>query len=226
MQELLRSDLGPLEIYTAVIGDGILDLMDAGKVKGMSASGLYFSSKGFERFWGDLKRYKDLILLRPVEIADCSEVILRLGVIAINGALEVDIYGHVNSTHAQGSQIITGIGGSGEFAQNAVLSIFVLPASRNAERISTIVPMVTHVDHTEHSVDVVVTEQGVADLRGLDPIEKADQIIGNCAHPDFRPYLRKYLERAKKENVGHEPHLLKEAFSLHLNFLERGTMKE
>jgi len=225
MHELLQSDLGPLEIYTAVIGDGILDLMDAGKVRGMSASGLYFSTKGFERFWRDLKKYKDLILLRPVEIADCSEVILRLGVIAINGALEVDIYGHVNSSHIQGSQVITGIGGSVEFAQNSLLSIFILPSSRNDGKISSIVPMATHVDHTEHAVDVIATEQGVADLRGLDPIERASQIIEKCAHPDFRTYLRGYLKQAKKENFGHEPHILREAFSLHLNLIEKGTMK-
>ena len=226
MEGLLRSDLGPLEIYTAVIGDGILNLMDAGKVSGMSVSGLSFSLKGFERFWRKLDKYKEMIILRPVEIADCPEVILRLGVIAINGALEVDIYGHVNSTHVQGSHIITGIGGSGEFAQNAYLSIFILPSSRDNQKISSIVPMTTHVDHSEHSVDVIVTEQGVADLRGLDPIERANLIIENCAHPVFRPYLRRYLRNAKKESSGHEPHFLKEAFNLHLNFLEKGTMRE
>lgn len=225
MQELLRSNLGPLEIFTAVIGDGILDLMDAGKVRGMSSSGLYFSSKGFDRLWRDLKKYKNLMVLRPVEIADCAEVILRLGVIAINGALEADIYGHVNSTHIQGSQIITGIGGSIEFAQNALLSIFILPSSRSGGKISAIVPMVTHVDQTEHGVDVIVTEQGLADLRGLDPVERATQIIEHCAHPDYRAYLRKYLEKAKETTGGHEPHLLKEAFSLHLNYAEKGTMK-
>lgn len=226
MQELLQSDLGPLDIYTAVIGDGVLDLMDAEKVRGMSASGLYFSHKGFEKFWGNLKKYKGQIVLRPVEIADCSEMILRLGVIAINGALEVDIYGHVNSTHVQGSQVITGIGGSVEFAQNSLLSIFILPSSRNGGKISSVVPMATHVDHTEHAVDVIVTDQGVADLRGLDPVERAHQVIENCAHPDFRPYLRGYLKQAKKENFGHEPHLLRKAFSLHLNLLKNGTMRE
>lgn len=224
MAELLRSDLGPLEVYTAVIGDGILDLMDARKVQGMSVSGLYFSRKGFERFWKDLKRYKERILLRPVEIADCPEVILRLGVIAINGALEADIYGHINSTHLQASQIITGIGGSGEFAQNGSLSMFILPSSREGRKISTIVPMVTHVDHTEHAVDVIVTEQGIADLRGLDPVERADRIIENCSHPNFRLYLRDYFRRAQKESGGHEPHLLKEAFSLHMSLLEKGSM--
>jgi succinyl-CoA:acetate CoA-transferase len=224
MAELLRCDLGPLEVYTAVIGDGILDLIDAGRVKGMSVSGLYFSQKGFDRFWKDLKKYKDHILLRPVEIADCPEVILRLGVIAINGALEADIYGHMNSTHLQGSQVITGVGGSGEFAQNGVLSIFMLPSSRGGGKISTIVPMVTHVDHSEHVVDVVITEQGVADLRGLDPVERAERMIENCSHPNFRPYLRDYLKRAQKESGGHEPQLLREAFSLHISLLEKGSM--
>lgn len=56
--------------------------------------------------------------------------------------------------------------------------------------------MVTHVDHTEHDVDILVTEQGLADLRGLAPRERARLIINNCAHPDYRGQLNDYFERA------------------------------
>jgi len=54
--------------------------------------------------------------------------------------------------------------------------------------------MTFHVDHTEHDVDVIVTEQGVADIRGLSPVERAERIVEECAHPDHRPALEEYLD--------------------------------
>ena len=113
------------------------------------------------------------IVLRPQEITNHPGIIRRLGLITMNTALEVDIYGHANSTHVLGTQMMNGIGGSGDFTRNAYLSIFMCPSVAKGGKISTIVPMVTHVDHNEHSVQVVVTEQGLADLRGLGPIERA-----------------------------------------------------
>lgn len=47
--------------------------------------------------------------------------------------------------------------------------------------------MVSHVDHTEHDVDILVTEQGLADLRGLAPRERARAIIDNCVHLTIAP---------------------------------------
>ena len=86
--------------------------------------------------------------------------------------------------------------------------------------------MVSHVDHTEHDVDVIVTEQGLADLRGLSPRRRAELVIDRCAHPDFRPMLRDYLERATESAYGkHTPHLLGEALSWHQRFVESGTMR-
>ena len=164
------------------------------------------------------------MVIRPLDIADSPEVILRLGVIAINTAIEIDIYGHINSSHVLGSRVISGVGGSGEFAQNAFLSIFLTPSTSRKGSISAIVPMVTHVDHSEHVVDIVVTEQGVADLRALEPAERAESIIENGAHPQYRPLLREYLSKAMKETGGHEPHLLGEAFSFHMRYNETGTM--
>ncbi|MCF2241415.1 acetyl-CoA hydrolase, partial [Halobacterium salinarum] len=64
--------------------------------------------------------------------------------------------------------------------------------------------------HTEHDTDVVVTEHGVADLRGKPPVARAEAII-ECAAPAFRPDLRAYLDRAR-ESSGHLPHDLSTAF--------------
>lgn len=80
---------------------------------------------------------------------------------------EFDIYGHANSTHVAGVDLMNGIGGSGDFERNAYLSIFMAPSIAKEGKISTVVPMCSHVDHSEHSVKVIITEQGIADLRGL-----------------------------------------------------------
>ncbi|TKI78799.1 acetyl-CoA hydrolase, partial [Bacillus wiedmannii] len=103
-----------------------------------------------------------------------------------NTALELDIYGNVNSTHVLGTKMMNGIGGSGDFARNARLAIFVTKSIAKGGNISSIVPFVSHVDHTEHDVDVIVTEQGYADLRGLAPRERVELIIENCVHPMYR----------------------------------------
>lgn len=216
--ELAKSSFSNIEFFTGTFGDGGLDLIDASKAKVLSTGSLYFSKDGFDRFYRDLSRYKPHIIIRPIVLTDCPELIARLGVIAMNGAIEVDIYGHVNCTHIQGSKIISGIGGSCDFLWNAYLSIVVLPSVARRGTISCIVPMVTHVDQTEHVTDVIVTEQGLADLRGLAPVERAKMIIANCAHPSYKPLLNEYLDEAIKTRGGHEPHMLEKAFSLHLNF--------
>ena len=164
-------------------------------------------------------------MLRPVEISNAPEVIRRLGVIAINTAIEVDIYGHVNSTHVMGSQLMNGIGGSGDFLRNGALSCIVTPSTAKNGAISAIVPMVTHVDHNEHSVDVIVTEYGLVDTRPLTPRQVAEQVISSCAHPDYRDLLWDYYKRAVRTVGGHEPHLLAEAFRLHERYLSDGHMR-
>ncbi|ERG94386.1 acetyl-CoA hydrolase/transferase C-terminal domain-containing protein [Haloquadratum walsbyi] len=72
--------------------------------------------------------------------------------------------------------------------------------------------MVPHADHTEHDVDVIVTERGVADLRGTAPRERSAMIVNSCAHPDYRGRLQDYCDRAA-EIGGHMPHDLDSAFS-------------
>src|SRR5271165_4131027 len=153
--------------------------------------------------------FRSRILMRPQEITNHPEVVRRLGLISMNTAIEVDLFGNVNSTHVLGRQMMNGIGGSGDFTRNAYLSIFTCPSTAKDGKISTIVPLVTHMDHSEHSVQVVITEQGVADLRGLDPHDRARLIINNCAHPDYRDELQRYVDTAKE---GHSLESLTNAF--------------
>lgn len=212
-----------LEFYSEVVQDAVLDLIDAGKVKMASATGLAFSPEGLSRFFNKIYRYRHKIILRPQEISNSPEVIRRLGIVAMNTALEADIYGNVNSTHVFGSRVVNGIGGSGDFARNAYLSIFTTPSVAKNGKISCIVPMVSHVDHTEHDVHVLVTEQGVADLRGLPPRKRARLIIESCAHPDYRPLLREYLSRSERKG-GRIPHILAESFFMHERLAATGSM--
>ena len=177
-------------------------------------------------FLAGIDDYKGRILLRSEEISNHPELVRRLGVLAMNGMIEADIYGNVNSTHVMGSAIMNGIGGSGDFARNAFCNFFLSPSTAKGGAISAIVPMVSHVDHTEHDVQVVVTEQGFADLRGLAPRDRATRIIEGCAHPSFRDQLRDYFERAlaARPNARHTPHLLDEALSWHQRYLDSGSM--
>lgn len=206
------SEFRDLTMYSEVLQDSTFDLIDAGKLRFASASSLALSEGCQERVLGNLDRYRRHFLLRPQEISNHPEVIRRLGIIAINTAIEFDIYGNVNSTHFGGSRMMNGIGGSGDFARNGHLSVFVTPSRAKKGTVPCVMPMVTHVDHTEHDVDVLVTEQGLADLRGLSPRERAVEIIRNCAHPDHRDTLSNYFHRACRAG-GHTPHLLREALS-------------
>lgn len=214
-----------LDIYSEVLQDAVLDLIDLGKVRSASGSSLTLSHGTRKRFFEEIYRYREKIVLRPVEISNSPEVIRRLGVIAINTAIEVDIYGQVNSTHLMGSQLVNGIGGSGDFLRNGALTFIVTPSTAKGGKISAIVPMVSHVDHNEHSVDVVVTEHGLVDTRPLTPRQVAEAIIENCAHPDYRPLLRDYYQRALKTKGGHEPQMLEEVFDLHIRYMKKGDMR-
>ncbi|HHY37981.1 MAG TPA: succinate CoA transferase [Clostridia bacterium] len=210
-----------LLFYTEVIQDSMVRLIEQGKAEFASGCSLTLSQDLSKSCLRDLSYWKKHLVLRPQEITNNPEVIRRLGVISINAALEVDIYGNVNSTHVFGSNIMNGIGGSGDFARNAYLSIFVMPSTAKEGNVSTIVPMVSHVDHTEHDVHVIVTDVGVADLRGLSPRERAAMIINRCAHPSYRSLLHDYYCRALHTSGGHTPHLLKEVFSWYLRLTGR-----
>ncbi|WP_336328597.1 acetyl-CoA hydrolase/transferase C-terminal domain-containing protein [Halovenus sp. HT40] len=206
-------DIGDSELvyYGEVIQDGILDLLDEGRLAGASATSLALTQEGQDRFIANIEEYSDDVVLRPSLISNGAELIERFGVIAVNSALEVDIYGHINSTHIDGTHVINGVGGSGDFNRNALVTVAALPSSARDGDISRVVPMVPHVDHTEHDIDVVVTEQGVADLRGRSPREKADELI-SVAHPSFRDKLCNYVERGQQYG-GHVPQALETSLS-------------
>jgi len=215
-----------LTAYTEVIQDGMLQLIKDGVLRMASATSFSLSPDGIEEFNANIDFYSKRILLRPQEISNHPEIIRRLGCIAMNGMIEADIYGNVNSTHITASRIMNGIGGSGDFARNGYLSIFMSPSTAKGGKVSAIVPMVSHVDHTEHDTMVLVTEQGLADLRGLSPARRAEKIIEKCAHPDFKPLLQDYFDRARRDGPGrHTPHLLGEALSWHQRLVETGDMR-
>jgi succinyl-CoA:acetate CoA-transferase len=226
MAGLGESSFEGLTAYTEVIQDGMLELLCSGRMVSASATAFSLSPDGAARFDAEADALRGRIVLRPQEISNHPEIVRRLGVLAMNGLIEADIYGNVNSTHLMGSRIQNGIGGSGDFARNAFTSFFLTPSTAKGGAISTIVPMVSHVDHTEHDVSVIVTEQGLADLRGLAPRKRAELVIERCAHPDYRPLLRDYYERALRDSPGrHTPHLLAEALSWHTRYLADGTMQ-
>ncbi len=211
----------PFEMYTVTLQDSLVDLMEKEKLTAASASSLTLTPDVLKRVCSNMDFFAPRIVLRPQEVSNDAGVVRRLGVIAINPAIEVDIYGNVNSSHLFGTDIMNGIGGSGEFTRNSYLSIIILPSVVLGGRISSIVPMSPHIDSNEHSVQVVVTEQGLADLRGIGPMQRAKRIIENCAHPAYRDYLNRYIRESK---MGHIRHDLRKAFELHRNFIEHGRM--
>jgi succinyl-CoA:acetate CoA-transferase len=215
-----------LTAYTEVLQDGMLDLLASGKLSLASATAFSLSPEAAELLNRDMALYRDRIVLRPQEISNHPELVRRLGCLAMNGMIEADLYGNVNSTHLMGSRIQNGIGGSGDFARNAYISIFMAPSTAKGGAISTIVPQVSHVDHIDQDVQVVVTDQGLADLRGLAPKQRAEVILANCVHPTYREQLADYYARALRDSYGkHSPSLLNEALSWHQRFVETGSMR-
>ena len=221
-------DAGPysdLTCYSEVIQDSMLRLIKEGKVAHASATALALSAAGLSELVENFDLYKKHVTLRPQEISNHPELVRRLGVIAMNGMLEADVYGNVNSTHIGGTRIMNGIGGSGDFTRNGYVSMFLSPSTAKGGTVSSIVPMVPHVDHTEHDVQVIVTEHGLADLRKTSPRKRSRLVVESCADPAFRPLLHDYLDRAEaRPDAGNTPHILEEAFSFHTRLAETGTM--
>ena len=215
-------DIPPFQMYSEVIQDSVIGLMKSGDITFASATSLTLSGDILSEVYQNLDYFKYRIMLRPQEISNHPEVIRRIGVISINTAIEADIFGNVNSTHVMGKDLMNGIGGSGDFTRNSFISIFTCPSVAKGGKISAIVPLVSHMDHSEHSVQVLITEQGIADLRGKSPSERSEAIIENCVHPDYRDDLLAYRE---KVSDGHTRQSLSSAFFMHQRFLESGDMR-
>jgi acetyl-CoA hydrolase len=222
-----------LNVWTEVLQDTVLDLFDTGKLECASSTSLSLSPDGFKRYFANREKYEPHIILRPQQISNNAELIRRLGVIAMNTPVELDMYGHANSTLVGGTMMINGLGGSGDFLRNAYISIMHTPSARKTKTdptgISCIVPKCSHIDHTEHDLDVFVTEQGLADLRGLSPRNRALEIIRCCAHPDYKDQLLDYYHFALKtclaRGAGHEPQILSSVYKMHHNLSTKGSMK-
>ena len=213
----------PFEMYTEVIQNSVIGLIREGRVKFGSACSLTVTNDCLEGIYQDMDFFRDKLVLRPSEISNSPEVVRRLGVISINTAIEADIYGNVNSTHIGGTKMMNGIGGSGDFTRNAYISIFTCPSVAKEGKISAIVPMVSHMDHTEHDVNIIITEQGVADLRGKSPKERAQAIIENCVHPDYKNILWDYLKLT--DGKSQTPHALRASLAMHAELAKSGDMK-
>ncbi len=214
-------DIPSFEMYTEVIQDSVIDLLNNGKVKFASGCSLTITTPVRKKLYENLEFYRDKIVLRPQEMSNSPELARRLGLITINTALEADIFGNINSTHVMGSKMMNGIGGSADFTRSAYISIFTTPSTAKAGKISAIVPMVTHVDQNEHSVNIIISEHGVADLRGKSPVQRAEEIIENCVAPEYKQMLTDYL---KLTNDCHTPQNLAACFGMHRQYMKTGTM--
>ena len=219
----VSTDIPAFEMYTEVLQDSVIPLLENGRCKFASTCSLTLSAEAMEKVIKEIEFFKQRLVLRPQEISNNPELVRRLGIISMNTALEMDLGGNVNSTHVMGKTMMNGIGGSGDFTRNAYISIFSCPSTAKNGMISAIVPVASHMDHSEHSVQVLITEQGVADLRGKDPHQRAQIIIDNCAHPDYRDQLREYLSLMDK-NI-HEPMSLSMGFAMHRKFQSTGDMR-
>lgn len=216
-----------LNMFTEVLTDSALDFIENGVFNNVTTTCLDVSAEALKNVVKNPAFYKEKIIIRPLDVTNSPRRIGDMGLVAMNTAVEADIYGNVNSTHVMGVSMLNGIGGSNDFSRSAHLSVFITPSTAKDGAISSIVPMVTHVDSSEHDTDIIVTEYGYADLRGLTPKERAKAIIDNCAHPDYRPQLHKYFDEAVALcGPCQTPHNLAEAFSWHLRYLQTGSMRE
>lgn len=215
-------DIPRFQMYTEVIQDSVIDLIKQDRCSFVSGVSLTVTDPVLQSVYDNIEDYQGRLLLRPQEIANNPEIVRRIGIVSINTALEADIFGNINSTHVLGQKMMNGIGGSGDFTRNAYISIFTCPSTAKGGNISAIVPMCSHMDHSEHSVQVLVTEHGVADFRGKDPRERAELVINNCVDPAYKDLLWTYYKLTAN---GHTPHSFRSAFAFHESFLESGDMK-
>ena len=217
------SEVPDFNIYTEVLQEEPLRLIREGRVVSASTGALTISPEHLQALYRDMAEFRGRLLLRPSEISNCPEIIARLGICSLNTAIEVDIYGHVNSTKILGTKMMNGVGGSCDFTCNAMLATFTCGSTTKDGKISSIVPFCSHVDHTEHYVDAVATEYGVADLRGKCAMDKARALVA-IAHPDYRPLLNDYLRLAERYG-GHTHHVLNAAFAMHDTYRRKGDMR-
>ena len=214
-----------IQFFCGGVGESAMTLLESGKALSLSTGGLGMNEK-VEGILSSFPHLEDSLVIRNGSVTNSSEVISRLGLIALNTGIEIDIYGNVNSSHITGTRVVNGIGGGANFAQNSALSVVLIPSLSKGGAISNIVPMVSHQDINEHDVDIIITEHGVADVRGVDDVERAKRIIELCASPEYKGALSFYLQRAIQTTGGHHPQLPLEAFGWYQRLQETGSMSE
>jgi len=221
---LQTSEFTNLQFFCGGISENILKLLESGKASGISTGGITMSENA-GKILEQVSNVREKLILRNGDMINNAEIIGRLGVIALNTGIEIDIYGNVNSSHIGGNNVVNGIGGGANFAQNAGLSVMLISSVSKGGAISNIVPMVSHQDICEHDIDIVITENGYADIRGLDDLQRAESIISNCAAEQYQQQLLDYFYTSKKLG-GHHPQNPQMAIGWYARLKETGSMLE
>jgi acyl-CoA hydrolase len=206
MQLTNKHDLG---IHTEMIGDGILTLLESGAVTNRRKN--YLPGKMVATFaLGSNKLYRFMdrnpaLEIHPVDFTnDPALAGQNDNLVAINATLQIDLLGQCGS-ESLGHLPYSGTGGQADFVRAANRSrggkaFIVLPSTAKDDSISRIVPMLspgTHVSTSKNDINYVVTEHGVAQLRGKSAKQRAAELIA-IAHPNFRAELG---EHARKMNL-------------------------
>ena len=192
-----RRDLG---VHSGLISDALLDLIESGAVTnarkeidaGTTVTGALFGTDRLYR-WADRN---PKLAMRSLSYTHSPRVLAALGSLyAINSAVEVDLTGQINGELAAGQYVGT-VGGQGAFARAAISSeagrsIVALPSTARGGASSRIVRRLTDgVTSTPRAdADLIVTEHGIADLRGANLHERAERLIA-IADPRHQPELR------------------------------------
>ena len=197
MQLTHKHDLG---IHTEMIGDGILSLVECGAVTNRRKN--YLPGKMIATFGlGSKKLYRfmernPMLEMHPVNFTNAPALAgLNDNMVAINATLQIDLLGQCGS-ESLGSVPFSGTGGQSDFVRAANRSrggkaFIVVPSTARDDTVSRIVPMLspgTHVSTSKNDINYVVTEYGVAQLRGKSAKQRARELIG-IAHPGFREEL-------------------------------------
>jgi acyl-CoA hydrolase len=205
MQLSSKRDLG---IHTEMIGDGILTLVECGAVTNRRKN--YLPGKMIATFaLGSQKLYRFMdrnpgLEMHPVEFTnDPALAGLNDKLVAINATLQIDLLGQCGS-ESLGHAPYSGTGGQSDFVRAANRSrggkaFIVLPSTAKNDSISRIVPSLspgTHVSTSKNDINYVVTEFGIAQLRGKSSHQRARELI-SIAHPDFRAELTEHAKRLK-----------------------------
>jgi succinyl-CoA:acetate CoA-transferase len=217
------SSFHDLEFFCGGVSPAILQLLASGKASAVSTGGIVIDAQT-DALLAGMSDLEKRLVIRNGDITNSAEVVSRFGLIAVNTGIEIDIYGNVNASHISGSAVVNGIGGGADFAHNADLSVVLIPSTAKKGAISCIVPMVAHQDICEHDVDVVITEHGVADLRGLSEHQRSEAIIEHCTAGVYQKQLRAYRDEAEHQCGNHHPQLPDQAFAWYRRLQEKKTM--